>query len=181
VSTFRDWWVQSFGSVAPLGWQLRREWPERWLRLHTLPDSKRYADNEAEHAEVRRRQLAVAEEVLGAGKPCWIVVPTYESSEIPSRRFDELSGLDLTRAFSRSADVGEVTFWAAHSTWQLAQFKEALRSISDDGLQALWAADDRSIFAPYDGGIDVITQSVAILARLKVRFSAWRSPRPDGL
>jgi hypothetical protein len=54
---------------------LRTDHRGRWLRLYSLPESKRYAADDTEHAEVRRRAWAAASDVL----------PTSPPSEAPSR------------------------------------------------------------------------------------------------
>jgi hypothetical protein len=95
VEPFKDWWSRTVGEVPPLGWLLRDLLHERWLRIHTLPDAKRYAETEPEHDEVLRRQNSVAGEILGNREPCWLVVPTYQAELNQVLRLDEIPGFDL--------------------------------------------------------------------------------------
>jgi hypothetical protein len=37
------------------------------------------------------------------------------------------------------------------------------------------------VFAPYDGGVDLIFSNVERRDQYRQRFSAWLSARPDGL
>jgi hypothetical protein len=62
------WWQSHFGEIAPRGHLLRRALSERWVRFHSLPDSKRYAESADEYAELQRRHLAVASVLFGAGE-----------------------------------------------------------------------------------------------------------------
>lgn len=62
--TFESWWTSRFVRLPPLGHKLRRELPYRWLRIHSLPGSKRYADSEADYQEILSRQRAIAIEIL---------------------------------------------------------------------------------------------------------------------
>ncbi|WP_425586206.1 DUF3885 domain-containing protein [Streptomyces sannanensis] len=41
-------WESNWPGTLPLGHLLRSAWPDRWVRFHSLPESKRYADTEAE-------------------------------------------------------------------------------------------------------------------------------------
>jgi hypothetical protein len=45
-----------------------REPAERWVRFHSLPGAKRYADTDAERAEILRRHLAVLDRLNPAGE-----------------------------------------------------------------------------------------------------------------
>ena len=71
-------WAEHYPSIPPLGYRLREALPERWLRVHDLPDGKRYATDDAEAAEILRRMNAVATSVLGEDAPCWLVVAPCE-------------------------------------------------------------------------------------------------------
>ena len=61
---FVRFWNTVYGGVLPLGYHLRTEFAERWLRFHSLPFSKRYARSDDEYAVVFERQNAVASHVL---------------------------------------------------------------------------------------------------------------------
>jgi hypothetical protein len=61
------------GLVPPLNWKLRGGLPDRWLRIHTLPDSKRYAGTESEAAEIAERQVTTAKALFEDGAPVWLV------------------------------------------------------------------------------------------------------------
>src|SRR5712671_5847453 len=54
----------SFNNCPPVGFMLRDTHGDRWLRIHSLPDSKRYPDNQQESDELLHRHLKVAQFVL---------------------------------------------------------------------------------------------------------------------
>lgn len=56
-------WDANFSACAPIGSQLRVAFPERWVRFHYLPGSKRYADSEAEIATALLRYGAVLDDL----------------------------------------------------------------------------------------------------------------------
>ncbi len=48
--------------------------------------------------------------------------------------------------------------------------------------RAMWVhSSTGEVFAPYDGGVDVVFSSVERRDLHRQRFSAWLSSRPDGL
>jgi len=59
-------WKAHLGDLAPVGHLMRVALPDRWLRIHSLPDSKRYAETADEYAELLRRHNEVVSEILGA-------------------------------------------------------------------------------------------------------------------
>lgn len=58
-------WARSWPDADPIGHQVRAAYPDRWIRFHTLPGSKRYAEPVGEYAEIARRQRVVLAELLG--------------------------------------------------------------------------------------------------------------------
>lgn len=52
-------WTDEFGDNLPVASELKWKFEQRWFRIHTLPDSKRYPDNESEYDEILRRHNIV--------------------------------------------------------------------------------------------------------------------------
>src|SRR5476649_2712206 len=66
-------WAQWYPYTPPLGFLLREAHPELWLRIHSLPESKRLPSSGFDYAEIQRRHRAVAHDMLG-GDPCLILL-----------------------------------------------------------------------------------------------------------
>src|SRR5215208_4167866 len=77
----RTWWGEHFPGSAPVGFMLRQIYDERWLRIHSLPESKRYADTVGEYAELLRRHNQVATDALGDGSRCYLIEGFRVASE----------------------------------------------------------------------------------------------------
>src|SRR5215211_5157115 len=67
-------WPDWYPDAPPDGFLLREAYPERWLRIHSLPQAKRYPTSGFDYAELLRRHNAVADDVVGVGNPCAIVL-----------------------------------------------------------------------------------------------------------
>jgi hypothetical protein len=67
-----SWWTSEVSEFAPIGHVLRRHMHDRWTRFHSLPESKRYAESDAEHQEVLTRHVAVASELFEVGAPIYV-------------------------------------------------------------------------------------------------------------
>jgi hypothetical protein len=58
-NNFNTYWNSKFPDCPPVGHLLRDAYSDRWFRIHTLPEAKRYPQIEAEYAEVLRRHNAL--------------------------------------------------------------------------------------------------------------------------
>jgi hypothetical protein len=66
--------------------------------------------------------------------------------------------------------------------WRAGRFDQLLLAIADDRLKALWmAADSGTVFAPYDGGVDLIYPTEWQRAAARKQFEGWLSAHPEGL
>lgn len=177
--TFEARFRSCFGATPPLGYCLRADHATRWLRLHSLPASKRYADTDAERAEVRHRAFTAAAAVLRDA--IWIVTPAYELETV--RRL--APGLTFTPAgrYEHPLLDEPLDAHAAPTPWPHPDSAALVDEIASDATRALWfCAATGEVFAPYDGGIDLLAATPARAAALRATFPPdWFSRRPDGL
>ena len=98
---------------------------------------------------------------------------------------DESSWIDVDHNHVRSETHLSRVLWvhrkgAMHAP--AGAFDTLLDAIAADVQRALWvSARSGAVFAPYDGGADLIVPSEVERDALAETFAAWRSPRPDGL
>ena len=57
--------VAGWGPRPPLSYELRGRFPDRWVRFHSLPDTKRYAASEEEYDEILRRHMTTLSQLTG--------------------------------------------------------------------------------------------------------------------
>ncbi|MDB4915783.1 MAG: hypothetical protein JWM95_3427, partial [Gemmatimonadetes bacterium] len=73
-STVLARWPEWYPDAPPVGFLLREAYPDRWLRIHSLPEAKRYPTSGFDYAELLRRHNSVAADVLGLDTPCAILL-----------------------------------------------------------------------------------------------------------
>ena len=71
-------WEENWPGGHPVADELKYRFPDRWVRFHSLPESKRYPDTPAEYDELLHRHNTVLAELCGrrgaAGPPSLCVV-----------------------------------------------------------------------------------------------------------
>ena len=180
-------WRDAFGDVAPVGCGCRQGMLERWLRVHSLPGSKRYPSGRAESDELLRRHNEVATAVLGADQPCLVFVGRLADGpgepRNPTMAGAELDFLGLPELASR-LDGGEwMQFAAARATWTPSRFDATIQAIAEaDEAHVLFANTRRgTAYCPYDGGADLILANAEAVEVSRLRWSSWLSRYPKGL
>lgn len=170
---------------------LREDGAKHWLRFHSLPASKRYADTDEERSILLARQNGLAEEVLG-DQPCWLVqahcVLLGGERDVADRHdpFRATREWKLELAFEFLVDDGEdVRSWRAYASqvhWSPGRFDDLLLSVAEETAgPTLWMGVDGAIFAPYDGGIDLFLPDDVQVQQLAARHPDWLSQHPLGL
>ncbi|WP_125899799.1 hypothetical protein [Brevundimonas sp. 357] len=189
--SFENAWTKYHAGQRPVGWMLREGGAKNWLRFHSLPASKRYADTNGERAILLARQNALAEEVLGAD-PCWLVQTHWTTHANESDAADQYDpfratrelGLDFVSTFLVDDDEEDRPWrvYATQTNWSPGRFDDLLLAVADEKAgPTLWMAANGAIFAPYDGGVDLFLPDVAQVQRMAERHKDWLSPHLLGL
>lgn len=187
MTDFEAFWRLHSPEAPPFAHILREKLSGRWTRFHALPESKRYAENDKEASVILHRANAVASLVLGDDELCWVVAPRYDDSPTPVL-LEMVPQLALDYAFQdidRDPNVFDetlVTFYAATTSWRAGTFDPLLTAVAEDRECVLWVrSDNATVFAPYDGGFDIISPTCEEALILQRRFKEWGSPQPTRL
>lgn len=181
-----DLWERTWPAADPLGYVLRVEYADQWVRFHSLPESKRYAENAAEYDEILRRHRTVLHELHGSDDFSTLHVIAADwgwrdlSAGWSKRR---LPGAWPWRssAVDDDPDAGRNYFWAT-SGLSGQEIDALLPAAADDqGRFVIGAPDLAWLCCPYDGGADVLLASSVERDALKARHADWLSTHPNGL
>lgn len=173
-------WEERWSRTPPLAFLLRDSYPDQWVRFHSLPESKRYAETESEAAEILKRHHAVLD-AIGPPDRCFVILARFASDRSPGIELpDESHWLTIEEddylAEPARLCVGEMPYPSA-------AFDALLRAAADwEVADVIVGPEDLSwLYHPYDGGADVIAPSAAERDRLRTDFAEWLSPYPHGL
>ena len=173
AEALRTAWQAQFGAALPIGHQLRQSVPQRWFRMHHLPESRRYPDTPADWAEALARHEAVASWLLGEATLVWrIEVCTL-------REASERAWLRVPIDASEWAEA----LRARQTAWRTGEHAAAIAAVLDEREgPRLWADLQRGcVYAPYPGGADLICTDTAQRVQGRSRFAAWLPRHPSGL
>jgi hypothetical protein len=193
MSGFETIWRRWHKGYAPLGHRLRDAGAPNWVRFHSLPGSKRYADDAQEDAVVRARWNTLAGEVLGEGLPCWLVSARWPQPDLEDYKtedaFGARYGLEPAMTFASEDQEAEGsasepwTALAAPLTWRSGAYDELFDAIAAGSTWGwLWLSHRTgAVFAPYDGGVDLFPTAADEADRLRRQYAEWLPDHPSRL
>jgi len=188
---FIKYWENSYQNILPFGHELRLNYPDRWFRIHSLPDAKRYPDSEEEYKEILLRQNSLISDLFSRHPDFLILIAIY-SNDI---NIGEYKLLDYKNEFlyAHKINLHQINpdeyetdmfldVFIKHATWIKNKFDPILRKIADDQIHMLFVnPSSELVIAPYDGGVDLILKDVLTKNIYKEKYRNWLSQREDGL
>jgi hypothetical protein len=194
-ATMTKLWDAAFPDCSPEATDLKYVFASRWVRIHSLPGSKRYPETEAERQQVLGRSREVLQQ-LGATAQSTVVcvTQTFSARGNASLSDDPRGGWEWLSWDESPEDPpwpeneplpDPYERWVHLVVHELSvsELDPLLTSVADDescGVIVL-PPDFAWAFHPYDGGADIIAPTVLERDLLRERFAEWLSPRPDML
>lgn len=188
---FNKYWDINYPEANPIGHELKNVYPNRWLRIHSLPESKRYAESEDEYQIILSRQNKLISELIGENTEIIITSGQYVmelTDEISTELseygiFEKCRTIELHKIYPEEYE--EDFFFDVYfrpDTWTMNCQNELLKNIADDEFRAIFICPKRNcIVAPYDGGMDIIVGSQEKRDEIKAKYKDWLSEREDSL
>ncbi|MEO0472099.1 MAG: hypothetical protein AAF206_20905 [Bacteroidota bacterium] len=188
---FKTFWQKQYPEAYPIKHELKWVYPKRWLRMHSLPESKRYADTEAEYQIILRRQNQLLDALIGEGTFIFssFLQYTEDLSNIHYRQLPDFTAFQKTWTIDLHQERPEehesdqpIDIFVKREKWQSGGKDELLRAIADDVVRVMFICPSKNcIVAPYDGGVDVIVDSTDRRDALKQKYKDWLSATESGL
>ncbi|RSM72975.1 hypothetical protein DL991_32500 [Amycolatopsis sp. WAC 01375] len=158
------------------------------MRFHSLPESKRYPDHEAEYDVVLHRHNSILDELFH-GQDIQIITTHWsddpEPQAMPPRRTRQLPGAHYWRSLLDDEDDADPCYahlYVDRTVWQPGLLDDLLRDVADEVVADVMITNlsvDR-IHAPYDGGADVLLSTTTERDTMKRRHIDWLSAHPRG-
>lgn len=195
---FQFFWKTHYSDIPPIGYLLRNYFfTDRWFRIHSLPDSKRYADNKSEMQTILDRQNILIDDLIGEHS---YVLLFYKICENPtSAVFFEIANaipldnirLDLVSPM-KFEDECYLIQVIVKKKWVIGDIDNYLEKVAEEGRIISLDSDDsytlmiidmelNRIIAPYDSGVDIILSTNEERDIFKAKYKNWLSLNEIGL
>ena len=192
---FQNLWTLNYPDTVPISYLFKHDYSNRWFRIHSLPESKRYAENENEWEILLSRQNEIITDLFGLETPIIIVTGEYnwgdnrqihitdEEEIFKSFSFVRLDNIEMNKIDPEQYDEPDIYRPAfAETVWKQKYHDKLLREIANDNTRAFFVSFDKNIIvAPYDGGVDFILIDNQTRDNYKEKYKQWLSEREDGL
>lgn len=192
---FQKLWTLNYPDTVPISYLFKHDFTDRWFRIHSLPESKRYAENDAEWEILLSRQNEIITDLFGVDTPILLVTGEYnwgdqreihitDKEEIfKSFKFIRLDNIDLYKIDSEQYDEPDIYRPAFATTiWNLNYHDNLLREIAKENIRAFFVSFNKNVIvAPYDGGVDFVLKDGLTKENYKNKYRQWLSVREDGL
>lgn len=192
---FEILWASRYHKTIPISHLFKYDYSDRWFRIHSLPESKRYANSDEEWRILLSRQNSIITDILGHNSKVLIVTGEYhyegyvdtnaleDVDSIKQFSFTNLDHIDLYKLNPIEYDKGQTyTPKFCESVWQNGNWNNLLRDIAQDNIRLFFISVNNDIIvAPYDGGIDFILKDTFTRDNYQNKYRDWLSDRDDRL
>jgi hypothetical protein len=179
LKSLRELWAERWPGCRPVSYELRSCAFDRWVRFHGLPGSQRYANNEAEYRELLSRHNHMVRDLAdGTGPPERLLVMIFPKWASPCEMSRD--PLELVRegaywfTIDREDDDARMDLYVCRVLFPSTRLDGLLRRVADGALGGVILCDPGLtwLYAPYDGGCDVIAPSPDERDRLRQRYAS---------
>jgi hypothetical protein len=193
--SFNEFWSLNYPDTVPISYLFKHNYSDSWFRIHSLPESKRYAENEAEWEILLTRQNEIITDLFGFDTPILIVTGEYswdaktafhitdEEEIFKPFAFIRLDSINLHIVDKEQYDETNIyTPSFAQTIWKPNYHDKLLREIATDNVRVFFVSFDKKvIIAPYDGGVDFVLKDSLTRDFYKKKYRQYLSEREDGM
>ena len=170
---------------------MKSVYKDRWFRIHSLPESKRYAETEDEYQIIYQRQNEIISDVIGENEEVVLSYGLYRDDQANNNyqeivEFDEFEKVDTLELHKIRPEESEeelyLDIYANTTIWESNKRNEILKAIADNRIRMMIISFKKNrIISPYDGGVDLILESEEFRNKYRLKFQKWLSNHPKGL
>ncbi|HTP08261.1 MAG TPA: hypothetical protein VMP08_08430 [Anaerolineae bacterium] len=190
---FQNYWNSYYPLCPPVAHLIREAYQERWFRICTLPEAKRYPETEEEYQEIFRRHNSLLCNLFPDNRVTFLVTVGYSETAQPVMPehidpsiFPSTLSMSLAMHQIEVDDAGDSRYWhlwVCVLEWRSGRLDDLFRLIADDRVANVLIVDpeQHQLYHPYDGGADVIIASQTAREHLRLKYSQWLATHPAGL
>jgi hypothetical protein len=171
---FARFWSKKYPQIKPLNLLFGKALHNSWLRIHSLPESKRYADSEDEWEILYSRQNTIINDLIPTDANIQLVINWIDKKHY---LFQMYKLIDIGTILEDEIKYKSYLF---ETKWQTNKLNIFLNQIAEDQIRAFIIGND-CLISPYDGGVDIYYKDTETRDFYKLKYKEWLSKREDGL
>lgn len=174
-------WASQWPDSLPIAHELKELFEDQWIRLHTVPGSKRLPGSDDEWAVVIDRHNTLLADLVTSERDLIVIMSVVAAGPMPAEAdADFWTSVPWHYA---DPDLLYAHLFVTTSTWEPGALDDLLRLAAEQQIGGVIIAplDLAWLYHPYAGGVDIILTDPAIRADLAERHAEWRSTHPAGL
>ncbi|SDZ33859.1 hypothetical protein SAMN05421504_1133 [Amycolatopsis xylanica] len=184
-------WLKQWPECPPLAEELPHAYHDRWVRFHSLPESQRYPDRDAEYDIVLHRYNVVLDGLF-RGQEVRIVTADWsnglEPPDLSERHAHWHPGARYWTSVRTEGDETEPAFdiyahlYVSRMPWRAGSIDDLLRAVADDETNRVMitSLSFDKIHHPYDGGADVLLPTTRERDATRHQHIDWLPGQPLG-
>jgi hypothetical protein len=174
-------WAKVWPDSLPIAHELKELFEDQWVRLHTLPGSKRSPSSDAEWAVVIERHNTVLGELARDGEDVLVMISVVAPTPAPIE--PDVDFWTSVPWHYADPDLLFAHLYVTTEEWGHGGLDELLRLAAEQQIGGVIIAplDLEWLYHPYAGGADVILAGASSRDALAARHADWRSTHPSGL
>jgi hypothetical protein len=183
--TLDDIWNDNFGEhFPPKADLLKHEFPNKWTRFHSLPESKRYPDSEIEENIIIDRHNSILNSIFKNNETIYLIRTIWTNDK--KRKIEPIDNCEFWKSWVEYSDGDHYILGHSYylkTKWKYNVLNEFILNTAYDKESNLMAIGtrDSSLYHPYDGGCDIVINDIKMINQLNKTFSKFKSIHPLGL
>ena len=198
IDNFKKQWLHHYPDSPPVSHWFKWAYPDKWFRIHSLPKSKCYPENDREWKMLFKRQNEIITDLFGYGAEVYLVssdadwgfkaLINLHNGEGEAYSFIHVGEIDL---YKINMEYYKDTYMFdshkfkpifAEVIWKQHLHDNLLKEIANGNAEAFFVSFDKAVIAaPYDGGVDIIVKYDKTKELYKNKYKKWLSRSENGL
>lgn len=183
-AAFNADWHARWPGIHPIAHELRDLAPANWVRFHSLPESQRYAETQAERNEIMSRHTTLLTELSTTvtNDNLYVITPTWSDTYAPADQSPDFPNSTHWKTLPADAH-GWTHLHIATTNTRDPDLLTLLHRVANDAAPGIIITPPNAAFLyhPYDGGADVIAPDIRTRNNLIAAHHDWLPDTASGL
>lgn len=156
VKEFEKFWEFNYRDCPMIGYLLRKSFHDRWFRIHSLPESRRYPKNKKHWNIILRRHNKIITDIVGSESKVILITGSYYIHEnsifldehqnfFKPYNLIEIGNVDLHKLDPVNYDSGQIFKpLFTEVIWNANEYDSILTAVAEDEIRFILISPDKN-------------------------------------